>query len=1120
MRSFPLKPIGKTVITRVVEAALVMTGFQQQLDKQMGDLKEFVEKAPMMDELSSSKTDFWREYGIQEYNPDELVTKKGMTVLHKMRHDDQIKAVSATKKYARLSTPWKIHPASESVEDGKIAQFVRFNLENMEGSLNADLLEILTAMDFGYSITEKVWKIINKGEFKGKIGLKALKTRRPDNFDFDVDEHDNLKPNGVVQGLRAGTAKYFPKEKFIIYSHGKEFDNFYGSSDLRAVYRSYWSKDILIRFWNMWLERFPAPFIIGWYPEGTSSTRRTNLLNILKRLQIATAAILPDNLEVEIKEMKDVGHAVFKEAITFHNTSMARGILCPDLIGYTETTGPGSYALGKKHFDVFLFVLEQLGKELEETVMLEQLIKQLVDYNYDVDLYPQFKFETLREEDMEARAKIVDILIKAGLIDPTESWVRDYLSLPAKGQKFSEFEEYGTHQSKDVITITSDVPDPKDLDDDEDDKEDIQEALDKLKKDSNLVSAGRSGLGWGFISGGKEEDAYRALTEYEEAAGYDPITFAQDQEEWLVISRNAMSEGVLGMLDSIVDQVRRLKVLNGDPNYRDIEKIQLNPRVIRDAVFHALLEGYFRGKADALSEVETALGHKVKFEAANFAADDFLTRPPKESLKRWLKKVPVKPGEFKAMTDRQRARAFSIAGIIEKDVLSSMQEILQKAMTPPAWTLDQFNQVLHERSIEYTGSAYRRDRTGELITAYHAETILRTNYSEVYNLGRKALYEDPDVRDFVPAYQFSAILDSRTRPNHADMDGRVFERGDPIWARWWPPVGYNCRCTVIPVTSNQEYSVSTSPDANPDPGFGGVMDEPTFKRTPRQARKPLPIPEVWSPVITDHGTKKIDQFPTDTVLDEYRNMEWKHFSIDGQTDVFIEVDPNWFPQGYLAPEVKADILNSVMQGRLKTITDAMQALPVEDRYLAKEILVMDKKSPFKSHSPTVAGWAEYGRGRIALVRGYGAFLKGKGIIIHEVGHLKAERMFGSTSITGVAVSPIPETYRRALGDVKFKKVHKQYLFSKGWVDGLTQSQKNVSWYGTFKADPDGSKGPNEAFSEAYSKYYSIGKVTEAGSATKIHEFADDWFRKNMSAPQPPSKRGNSKWLLNLEEEVI
>ena len=986
MKSFPQKPIGETIVNRVVEAVLIVTGVQQRLGAQLAEqqqtLQKFVEQAPMMDELSSSQTDFWREYGLQQYNPDELVSKKGMSILHKMRHDDQIKAVSATKKYARLSTPWKIHPASESVEDGKIAEFVRFNLMSMEGSLNADLLEILTAMDFGYSITEKVWKIIEKGEFKGKIGLKALKTRKPDNFDFDVDEHDNLKPNGIIQGLRAGTAKYFPKDKFIIYSHGKEFDNFYGSSDLRAVYRSYWSKDILIRFWNMWLERFPAPFIIGWYPEGTSSTRRSSLLNILKKMQIATAAVLPDNLEIEIKEMKDVGHAVFKEAITFHNTSMARGILCPDLIGYTETTGPGSYALGKKHFDVFLFVLEQLGKELEETVMLEQLIRPLVDFNFDVTLYPQFKFETLREEDMEARAKIIDILIKAGLVDATESWVRDYLSLPAKGQKFSEFKEFGAHQS-------GDISDQQDLDDEDDDEERLWKNINKRgQNDCWNWKGGKFVSGYGaiywegkewrahrlvwFLKHGKiskemsvchhcdnklccnpkhlfvgtnqdnvndrvkkgrsrggsnqshsnlaEEDAYRALTEYEEVCGFDLDSFIKTQEDWLVITQNAMSEGVLGMLDSIVDQVRRLKLLNGDPNYRDIEKIQLNPRVIRDAVFHALLEGYFRGKSDALSEVETALGQKVKFEVANFAADDFLTRPPKESLKRWMKKVPVKPGEFKAMTDRQRARAFSVAGIVEKDVLSSMQGTLQKAMTPPAWTLDQFSHALHERNIKYTGSAYRRDAAGELIAPYHAETILRTNYSEVYNLGRKELYEDPDVRDFVPAYQYSAILDSRVRSNHADMDGRVFERGDPVWVSWWPPVGYNCRCTVIPVTSNQEYSVSTLPDASPDPGFGSIIDEPTSKRAPRQIGQPLPpLPGISGPLGSGSGLDQAGN-PVPLAFDsmspkDYANMKknWGSMEFGNEFDNFVKGKTGY--NGFVSRDINGDVQGACLYYR-------------------------------------------------------------------------------------------------------------------------------------------------------------------------------------------------------------
>ena len=92
------------------------------------------------------------------------------------------------------------------------------------------------------------------------------------------------------------------------------------------------------------------------------------------------------------------GDAGFAEAIRQHNLMITRAHLVPDLLGFSEMSG--SYALGRSHFDVFLWVLERTRRQIEE-VINEQLIKQLVDYNYIADSYPKFRFKPMTEDDRE-----------------------------------------------------------------------------------------------------------------------------------------------------------------------------------------------------------------------------------------------------------------------------------------------------------------------------------------------------------------------------------------------------------------------------------------------------------------------------------------------------------------------------------------------------------------------------------------------------------------------------------------------------------------------------------------------------------------------------------------------
>lgn len=84
---------------------------------------------------------------------------------------------------------------------------------------------------------------------------------------------------------------------------------------------------------------------------------------------------------------------------------------------------------------------------------------------------------------------------------------------------------------------------------------------------------------------------------------------------------------------------------------------------------------------------------------------------------------------------------------------------------------------------------------GDWSRAY-AETVFRTNLATAYSAGRWKQVSDPDVAAVIPAMRYDAVGDKDTRPNHEAADGLIASINDPIWDRFTPPLGYNCRCTL------------------------------------------------------------------------------------------------------------------------------------------------------------------------------------------------------------------------------------------------------------------------------------------------------------------------------------
>lgn len=58
------------------------------------------------------------------------------------------------------------------------------------------------------------------------------------------------------------------------------------------------------------------------------------------------------------------------------------------------------------------------------------------------------------------------------------------------------------------------------------------------------------------------------------------------------------------------------------------------------------------------------------------------------------------------------------------------------------------------------------------------------------------LREDMDA---LPFWEYHTQGDGQVRPAHAALDGKVFSAKDRVWDKIYPPNGWNCRCTVLPV---------------------------------------------------------------------------------------------------------------------------------------------------------------------------------------------------------------------------------------------------------------------------------------------------------------------------------
>ncbi len=186
------------------------------------------------------------------------------------------------------------------------------------------------------------------------------------------------------------------------------------------------------------------------------------------------------------------------------------------------------------------------------------------------------------------------------------------------------------------------------------------------------------------------------------------------------------------------------------------------------------------------------------------------------------------------------ARSFTVAKAARVDVLTTIQNEAERAISQGV-SQQEFIDTLAPRlkKLGWWGKQIIVDSAGNAETVQlgsprRLALIYNVNTRVAYNVGRYAqLMNSTDTHPF---WQYVAVMDSRTRPSHAALNGLVFRYDDPFWKTHYPPNGWNCRCRVralsqarmdslgLKATQGDKYLTTKKVQAAVDKATGEIID--------------------------------------------------------------------------------------------------------------------------------------------------------------------------------------------------------------------------------------------------------------------------------------------------------
>jgi len=333
-----------------------------------------------------------------------------------LNYDSQVIAGFDIIQMGVLMKPWKILHDDEEIVKILTEGFHRMRWPNIRDGMK----EMMKAIPYGFTTTEVVFDDYKRYWMPRRVN--GLKTFDPKIIHFFTDPPGNILK---IEEWIGGEKIPLPLERTLIWTHEKEWGNWYGKALLRGCYKNWFIKDNMLKFANIAYERFGAPILLG---VAANVKDIETLGEAIEHLFARSQAVIrkadeKDPTDIRVIESKRT-EMPFERYIRYHDEMILRRML----IGEPIFSGGGSTYSSKVPLDLLMMRFQDFRLEL--TGVMNDLLQIITDLNWAVDEYPKFEFAPLTTLDQEAIIQKIFNAIDKRVIYVDEEWVRSELHFP------------------------------------------------------------------------------------------------------------------------------------------------------------------------------------------------------------------------------------------------------------------------------------------------------------------------------------------------------------------------------------------------------------------------------------------------------------------------------------------------------------------------------------------------------------------------------------------------------------------------------------------------------------------------------------------------------------------
>jgi SPP1 gp7 family putative phage head morphogenesis protein len=214
-----------------------------------------------------------------------------------------------------------------------------------------------------------------------------------------------------------------------------------------------------------------------------------------------------------------------------------------------------------------------------------------------------------------------------------------------------------------------------------------------------------------------------------------------------------------------------------------------------------------RMKTGKFLPLSAAAGPALRFDESGdddlqaLATAGFSVDQQDDDAERFIRQLtPVTRQVFDGLTSQYKGDAFTLAGVADQRLIQNVRDELAD-IARRGGTAQDFRDHVNKLTSD-AGVAE--------VDSFTLDTAFNTAMQKAYSAGRLQQMREPHMVNAMPFWQYWTVGDFRVRPEHAVLDGFMARAIDPVWVKIYPPSGFNCRCSVVPIPEDEALKI----DAN------------------------------------------------------------------------------------------------------------------------------------------------------------------------------------------------------------------------------------------------------------------------------------------------------------------